>query len=59
MSNASRQKNLRDRRKEEGLVDVRLDMPSELRDRLRGFAGHHNQSMKSVIIKALEKYIAS
>lgn len=58
MSNASRQKTLRNRRKDEGLVDVRLDMPSKLRDDLRVFAGNHNQSMKCIIIRAIEKYIA-
>ena len=58
MSNASRQKTLRDKRKEDGLVDVRLDMPTELRERLRIFAGNRNQSMKCVVIKAIEKYIA-
>lgn len=54
MSDASRQKARRQRLKEAGMVDIRVDVPITTRDRLRKVAQANGTTMKDVIRQQLE-----
>jgi predicted DNA-binding protein len=58
MSTTTRQSNYRKRIKQQGMVDVRLELPEILRDKVRAIAVSRNRTMKAEIREAIEKHIA-
>ena len=58
MSHAQRQQAFRQRQKNKGLVDIRTEIPSKLRDRLREEAKANGRTIKQEIELALENHIS-
>ena len=58
MSAAQRQQRVRQRLKEEGLVDIRVDAPKELREKLKQKAKSNGRSMKEEVVSILEHAVA-
>lgn len=59
MSDAERQKRFRQRKRKDGMVDIRLDIPISLRDKLKGVAEARGTTMKEVIRTQLEQITIS
>jgi hypothetical protein len=57
MSSSDRQKNFRQRRKQEGLVDIRTEIPTSLRDKLKQFADAKDSNMKTEIQIAIKNHV--
>jgi hypothetical protein len=58
MSAAQRQKRVRQRQKEQGLVDIRVDAPLQLREALKERAKEHERTLKEEILEILEEAVA-
>lgn len=55
MGAAQRQRSFRKRVREQGMVDVRLDIPATTRDKVKAVAKARNSTMKAEIKKAIEE----
>ena len=56
MSSAERVRKFRKRQKQEGMVDLRLDVPSSLRDKLKEQARSNRRTMKEEALEALQRH---
>lgn len=57
MTAASRQENYRKRVKQQGMVDVRLELPELTRDKMKALAASKKRTMKAEIREAIEKHL--
>ncbi len=57
MTDAERQRRFRDNRKQEGLVDIRVEVPVEVRDKLKAIAQARQSTMKKQIRVLLEREV--
>jgi molybdenum cofactor biosynthesis enzyme MoaA len=57
MSAAIRQQKRRKRVKEAGLVDIRVEIPTNTRDKVREMARNNKRTMKAEISAAIDKHI--
>lgn len=57
MTSAARQASRRQRLRQEGMVDIRVEVEPTLRDALRYIAARKGGTMKSEIITALQNHV--
>jgi hypothetical protein len=55
MSASSRQKSYRKRKRDEGMVDIRFEVPTSTRDKIRAVATARNSTMKKELQKIAEE----
>ena len=55
----ARQREHRKRIKKNGMVDIRLEIPSTMRDEVRNRARTNNRTMKAEIAAAIEQHLAN
>lgn len=57
MGAVERQKDFRRRLREKGMVDIRLDIPKETREKIKDIAFAKKKTMKQVIQEQLEELV--
>jgi hypothetical protein len=57
MNGAARQSSYRKRVRQQGMVDIRLEIPEVMRDKVRAKASNNRRSMKAEIREAIDNHL--